>query len=60
MDKLDNGLICTPYTPTALQLADVLTKELSNLSIIIELGIDNIYLLTWGWVLRSVKYIKVG
>lgn len=46
MDKLDNGLICTPYTPTALQLADVLTKELSNLSIIIELGIDNIYLLT--------------
>ena len=27
-EKLDSGLICTPYVPTGHQLADVLTKEL--------------------------------
>ena len=29
-EKLDNGLICTPYVPSKHQLADVLTKGLNS------------------------------
>ena len=29
-EKLDSGLICTPYVPTGYQLADVLTKGLCS------------------------------
>ena len=29
-EKLDSGLICTPYVPTRHQLADVLTKGLCS------------------------------
>lgn len=45
-EKLDNGLICTPYVPNSSQLADVLTKGLNNpafKTIITKLGMDNIY-----------------
>ena len=45
-EKLDSGLICTPYVPTGNQLADVLTKGLcSNVfhRNIIKLGMGNLY-----------------
>lgn len=29
-DKLDSGLLCTPYISTSGQLADILTKGLRN------------------------------
>ena len=45
-EKLESGLICTPYVSTNDQLADVLTKGLSGPvfeSIISKLGMENIY-----------------
>ena len=45
-EKLDNGLICTPFVSIGGQLANVLTKGLSNKvfqSIIGKLGMDNIH-----------------
>ena len=45
-EKLESGLICTPYVPTGHQLADVLTKGLSsdvfhdNIS---KLGMEDLY-----------------
>ena len=45
-EKLDSGLICTPYVPTGHQLADVLTKGLySNVfhKNISKLGIEDLY-----------------
>ena len=45
-EKLDNGLICTPYVPTRHQLADVVTKELcSNVfnKNISKLGMEDLY-----------------
>ncbi|XP_068483246.1 uncharacterized mitochondrial protein AtMg00810-like [Phaseolus vulgaris] len=45
-EKLDNGLICTPYVSTQSQLADILTKGLNcgNFErIISKLGMENIY-----------------
>ena len=45
-EKLDSGLICTPFVSTGDQLADVLTKCLSNKvfqSIRSKLGMDNIH-----------------
>ena len=45
-EKLDNGLICTPYVPTGHQLADVLTKGLcSNVfhKNISKLGMEDLY-----------------
>ena len=45
-EKLDSGLICTPYVPTQGQLADILTKGLGSTAfegIIFKLGMANIY-----------------
>ena len=45
-EKLEIGLICTPYVSTHGQLADVLTKGLSDPvfeSIVSMLGMENIY-----------------
>lgn len=45
-EKLDSSLIYTPQIPTNTQLADVLTKDVSNQAfqtLIGKLGIDTIY-----------------
>jgi hypothetical protein len=45
-EKLESGLICTPYVPTHGQLADVLTKGLSSSvfqNILSKLGMENTY-----------------
>ena len=45
-EKLDSGLICTPYVPTRGQLADVLIKGLSSVNfqiIISKLGMEDTY-----------------
>nr|KYP33440.1 Copia protein [Cajanus cajan] len=45
-EKLDSGLICTPYVSTQGQLVDILTKGLNSSNferIISKLGIDNTY-----------------
>lgn len=50
-EKLDSGLICTPYVPRQGQLADILIKGLSCPKferIICKLGIENTYSLAWG------------
>ena len=54
-EKLESGLICTPYVSTHYQLADVLTKGLCSSvfqSIISKLGMENIYSPAWGGVLE--------
>lgn len=46
LNTLDSGLICTPYMPITLKLADILNKGLSNLgfqTIIDKLRMDNMY-----------------
>ena len=50
-EKLDSGLICTPYVSTDRQLVDILTKCLSSTKFqvsIFKLGMENIYLAAWG------------
>lgn len=45
-EKLDSGLICTPYVPSQGQLADILTKGLSSPifeRIVSKLGMENTY-----------------
>ena len=45
-EKLDSGLICTPYVPTGHQLADVLTKGLCSSMFrenISKLGMEDLY-----------------
>ena len=45
-EKLESGLICTPYISTENQLADVLTKGLMSSAfqkIVGKLGMENIY-----------------
>lgn len=45
-EKLDNGLICTPYVPTDRQLADILTKGLSSKvfdMFVSKLGMENLH-----------------
>ena len=45
-EKLDSGLICTPYVPKGHQLADVLTKGLGNnvfYKNISKLGMEDLY-----------------
>jgi hypothetical protein len=56
-EKLESGLICTPYVSTHGQLVDVLTKGLSSSmfrSIISKLGMKNTYLPAWGGVWENV------
>ena len=45
-EKLDSGLICTPYVSTGCQLANILTKGLSTIEFqasVSKLGMENIY-----------------
>ena len=45
-EKLDSGLICTPYVPTGYQFADVLTKGLCSNVLhknISKLGMEDLY-----------------
>ena len=45
-EKLDNGLICTPYASINHQLVDILTKGLSSTKFqanTSKLGMENIY-----------------
>ena len=45
-EKLDIGLICTPYVPSSKQLADILTKGLPSSTFYIilnKLGMQNIF-----------------
>lgn len=45
-DKLDSGLICTPYVPTGDQLADIFTKELNSTTfqeITTKLGLRHLF-----------------
>ena len=45
-EKLDSGLICTPYVPTGGQLADILTKGLPNptfKNMLDKLGMTDLY-----------------
>ncbi|KAK2974430.1 hypothetical protein RJ640_011327 [Escallonia rubra] len=45
-EKLESGLICTPYISTKGQLADILTKGLASSAfyrIVSKLGMENIY-----------------
>ena len=59
-EKLDNGLICTPYVPTRHQLADVLTKGLcSNVfhKNISKLGMEDLYSLI---VVKSRFESRIG
>ena len=45
-ERLESGLICTPYVSSRGQLADVLTKGLSSLvfhSVVSKLGMENTY-----------------
>ena len=56
-EKLDSGLICTPYVSIDRQLADILTKGLSSTTFqvsVSKLGIGNIYLLAWEGVWKNV------
>lgn len=45
-EKIESGLICTPYVPTNGQMADVFTKGLDSSTfrnITSKLGMENIY-----------------
>jgi len=45
-EKLDSGLVCTPYVSSQENLADILTKGLNNKnfeSIVSKLGMENTY-----------------
>ena len=45
-EKLDSGLICTPYVPTGGQLADILIKGLSHptfRNMLDKLGMTDLY-----------------
>ena len=56
-EKLDSGLICTPYVSIDRQLADILTKGLSGWVFqesISKLGRQNIYSPAWEGVWKNV------
>ena len=56
-EKLENGLICTPYIPTKGWLGDILTKGLPTRqfqTILRKLGMRNIYSLAWGGMLENL------
>ena len=55
-EKLNNGLICTPYVSTDRQLANILTKGLSSTKFqadVSKLGMENIYSPTWGGIWKN-------
>ena len=55
-ERLDQKIICFPFVNSANQLADVLTKAVSNKDfyrMIGKLGMIDIYAPTWGGVLAS-------
>ncbi|KAK3038196.1 hypothetical protein RJ639_030303 [Escallonia herrerae] len=55
-EKLESGLICTPYMSTEGQLADILTKGLASSAfyrIVSKLGMENIYSPALGGVGNS-------
>ena len=55
-EKLNSGLICIPYVSTGCQLANILTKGLSNTKFqadVSKLGMENIYSPTWGGVWKN-------
>ena len=56
-EKLDSGLVCTPYISLERQLADILTKWLTTQpfqTITNKFGMKNIYSSTTsGWVLKN-------
>ena len=57
-EKLDSKLICTPNVPTGGQVADILTKGLSNptfRNILDKLGMIDLYQSARGGVLESPK-----
>ena len=55
-EKLDSGLIYTPYVSSQENLVDILSKGLSNNfeSIVSKMGMENTYSPAWGRVLESV------
>ena len=56
-EKLESGLICTPFVPSEDQLAYVLTKGLPSeqfQNIVSKLGMDDIHSPAWGGVLNDV------
>ena len=56
-EKLNGGLICTPYVSTDCQLANILTKGLSGTTFqtsVSKLGMKIIYSPTWGGVWKNV------
>ena len=55
-EKLDIGLICTPYVPSSKQLADILTKGQPSstfYTILDKLGLQNIFAPSWEGVLEE-------
>ena len=58
-EKVEDGVIATPYVSTRVQIADMFTKALckSCLSLLCnKLGLYDIYSLAWGgvlWVIRA-------
>ena len=56
-EKIDEGVICTPFIASKSQLADVFTKALpSNIysPLIDKLGMLDIFEPTWRWVLADL------
>ena len=59
-EKLDSGLIYTPYVSTRGQLVDILTKRSASAQfqeIIIKLGMNDIYSPAWGGVLKIITVV---
>ena len=60
-EKLESGLICMPYIPTAEQIADVFTKVLHKKQFDILMGkltMEDIFKPAWGGVLENWKDIR--
>ena len=55
-EKLDSGLICTPYMASSKQLVDILTKGLPSstfYTILDKIRMQNIFAPAWGGVLEE-------
>ena len=58
-EKIDEGIIHLVYTPTCLQIENILTKALSRINfkyLNTKVGSINIYNPTWGGVWKSLSY----